>query len=62
MGAMTSSGRDERHFEKSGYNDRSGHESTALDSVSKEIVPMYGQRREAAACSSLKGISKQYMG
>ena len=53
---------DKRHFEKLGYNDRSGHESTALDSVSKEIVPMYGQRREAAACSSLKGISKQYMG
>ena len=47
---------------KSGYNDWSGRESTAFDFVSKEIVPTYGQRRGVAACSSLKGISKQHMG
>ena len=62
MGTIVSGGSDKRHVEKFRYKDPSGRESTTLDFVSKEIVPTYGQRRGVAACSSLRGISKQYIG
>ena len=50
-----------RHFKRFRYKDRSGRELTTFDFMSKEIIPKYGQRREVA-CSSLRGISKQYIG
>ena len=62
MGIIISSGSDKRYFEKFRYKDRSGRESITLDFVSKDIIPKYGQRRKEAAYSSLRGISKQYIG